>query len=267
MTPHVGEDAGRAIDPNGVEVPRLVILSGPSCVGKGPLLAALRRIHPELAGRLKQIVLFNDRAARPGEVDGVDYHFRPRDEIEALTDRPGYITVDVRGDLQALEIEAVRRIVDEGFDAVFEGSPFVAARLREAGLFERFETLSVFLSPLSRDEILYLTAPHRRVDLARFVTDVQRRKLLHRTRRQKGELSLADLENIELRASSAIVEMREAARFDYVIPLHDGEGNDNWDAGYHPIGSARTALEAFAGLLQGRTTPVVERWEDDLLPS
>jgi guanylate kinase len=247
-------------------MPRFVALSGPSCIGKGPLFAALEKFHPELAARLQRVVLFNDRAPRPGEADGVDYHFRPRSEIEALAERPGFLVVDVRGDLQALETDSIRRILDSGHDALFEGNPFVVARLRDSGAFERFETLSVFLAPLSRDEILYLKVPERRIDLAGFVTDVQRRKLLHRTKRQKVDLSLKDLENIEKRAASAIVEMREAFRFDRVIPLHDGEGNDNWDAFYYPIGSARLALEGFAALLRGHVPAGVETWEEGLVP-
>ena len=63
---------------------KFVILSGPSCIGKGPLFAALRRLYPDIASQLKPLVLYNDRDARPGEEDGVDYHFRPRAEIEAL---------------------------------------------------------------------------------------------------------------------------------------------------------------------------------------
>ncbi len=247
-------------------MPRFVLLSGPSCVGKGPLFAAVQRHHPELAARLKPIVLYNDREPRPGEVDGVDYHFRPPAEIEMLGRKEGYVKVDVRGDLQALEIASIQRAMDAGYDAFFEGNPFVPAKLREAGVLERFETLSVFLAPLSRDEIKFLAAPERRVDLTAFVTDVQRRKLLHRTRRQKGNLSLKDLENIEKRAASALVEMREAWKFDHVIALHDGEGNDNWDAFYYPIGSARAAFMAFVTLLQDETPAGVERWEAGLVP-
>jgi hypothetical protein len=33
---------------------RFVMLSGPSCVGKGPLYSALRKFYPEMAGRFKQ---------------------------------------------------------------------------------------------------------------------------------------------------------------------------------------------------------------------
>lgn len=244
---------------------RFVVLSGPSCIGKGPLHQALRKFYPELAGRWRQVVLFNDRAPRPGEEDGVDYHFRPRGVIEALGNDPGYLLADVRGDLQALEIATIEKTMADGEDPFFEGNPFVPDKLRQAGLFQRFPTLSVFLSPLSREEILYLKA--RGADLQELVTDVQRRKLLRRTTKAKVHLSLKDLENIEKRASSALREMREGWKFDWVIPVHDGEGNDNWDAHYFPIGDARKAMLAMAALLRGEEAgPLAEKWPEDLIP-
>jgi len=60
---------------------RLVILSGPSCVGKSPLEKALGRFFPELRQRLQKLVLYNSRAPRPGEMDGKDYYFRTREQI------------------------------------------------------------------------------------------------------------------------------------------------------------------------------------------
>ncbi len=245
---------------------RIVVLAGPSCIGKGPLYKVMRRFHPELVGNFKQLVLFNDRAPRPGEEEGVDYFFRPRGEIEALRDQEGYVVADVRGDLQALEIAQVQRIMDNGQIPFFEGNPFVPGKLRDAGLFERFETLTVFLSPLSQEEILFLKASERRVDLHKFVSDVQRRKLLHRTKRQKINLSLKDLENIEKRCASALIEMREAWKFDHIIHLHDAEGNENWDAFYYPIGSARKAMLAFAELLRDGRSDRAEKWPEDLIP-
>jgi guanylate kinase len=92
-----------------------------------------------------------------------------------------------------------------------------------------------------------------------------RRKLLRRTRRQKGELSLRDLENIERRAGSAFRELQEAARFEWVIPNHDGEDSDNWEAFYYPLGDARRALWAFVDLLEGRVPSCAEKWEAGLL--
>jgi guanylate kinase len=245
---------------------RLVILSGPSCVGKGPLHAALKKLHPGLAAALRPIVLYNSRAPRPAEVDGVDYHFRPRAEIEALGEREGFLVLDARGDLQALDLDALGRLVAEG-DAFFEGNPFVGRQLLECPLPPGAGRLSVFVSPLSRDEILHLRRPELGLSLAAFVADVMRRKLLRRTRRQQGALSLADLEEVERRATSAHAELRDAWRYDHVVPNHDGEDSENWSAFYHPIGDARRTLLAFVALLTGQAAPPwVEHWEEGLVP-
>jgi len=93
-----------------------------------------------------------------------------------------------------------------------------------------------------------------------------RRKLLRRTTRQKTLLSLKDLQNIEKRAASCIVELRHAWQFDHVIPTHDGEDSENWNAFYYPIGDARKALLAFAAMLRGEQPLGVEKWQEDLVP-
>jgi len=244
---------------------RLVILSGPSCVGKSPLDKALARLYPELRGRLTKLVLCNSRAPRPGETDGVDYHFRTRDQVEALRNDSRYVVLDVRGDLQALDLEELFTQLEKG-DAFFEGNPFVGRALQIHPRLAGIPRLSVFVSPLSKEEILYLTAPERNISLPELLTDVMRRKLLRRARRQKTDPSLRDLENIERRASSAYQELKEAWHFEYVIPNHDGEDSDNWEAFYYPLGDARQALNAFVALLQGHIPPGVEKWEADLLP-
>lgn len=244
---------------------KFVILSGPSCVGKGPLYSALKKFYPQLSKTLKPVVLYNSRAPRPGEEEGIDYYFRPREEIEALATQPGIISADVRGDLQALELTSIQNILAESQDAFFEGNPFIPARLRESNFLQEIPTLTIFLSPLSKEEILFLKEPAQCVDLAMFLTNVMRRKLLRRTKRQKTHLSLRDLENIERRAASAIIELREAWKFDYVIPNHDGEDSEHWDAFYYPIGDARKTLLAFAALLQGNTPSSVEQWEQELI--
>jgi len=243
---------------------RLVVLSGPSCIGKGPLHAALRKFYPEPAGKLRKMVLYNSRSPRPAETDGVDYHFRTRDEIEALRGRDAFIVLDVRGDLQALDLNALKDILSSS-DAFFEGNPFVVIELQNTAVWREVETLSIFLSPLSREEIVYLQTREPKVSMPEFLTDVMRRKLLRRTQKQKGILSLKDLENIERRCSSAYREIKEAWRFDHVIVNHDGEDSENWDAFYYPVGDARRALLAFAGLLTGREVQGIETWDRDLL--
>ncbi len=244
---------------------RFVILLGPSCIGKSQLMNALKTFYPELGNQLRQLVLYNDRPVRPGEVEGVDYYFRPRDEIETIGNRPGHVMAEVRGDLQALEVAQIQRILDDGHFPFFEGNPYIPEKLREAGALDQLPTLSVFLSPLSREEIIHLKT-QQHMDLEAFVTEVQRRKLLYRAEKMKTELGPKELANIEQRCASTIHEMRNAWKLDYVIPMYDGECNDNWDVFGHPIGAARRALEAFASLLRGEESDGAEKWEKNLVP-
>jgi len=244
---------------------RLVILSGPSGVGKSPLYKSLAKFHPELHAQLHKLVLVNSRAARPGEVDGVDYHFRTRAQVDALRSDSRYAVVEARDDLQALDLEEVESVLQEG-DGLFEGNPYVGRALQTHSRLSGVKRLSIFVSPLSKDEILYLKAPERNVSLPEFLTDVMRRKLLRRTRRQKGELSSKDLEDVEIRASRAYLELQGAWQFQNVIPNHDGEDSDHWETFYYPIGDARKTLNIFAGLLRDSAPPGVEQWEQDLFP-
>lgn len=244
---------------------RLVILSGPSCAGKSPLDKALARLYPKLHARLHKLVLYNSRAPRPGERDGVDYHFRSREQIEALREDPRFAVIDARGDVQALDLQALAEQLRDG-DVFFEGNPFAARLLRTHPSLAGVRRLSVFLAPLSREEILELKDPARRVSLPDFVAEVMRRKLLRRTRKQQGELAPPDLEDIETRAGSAYRELKEACDYDHVIPSHDGEDSENWDVAGGPVGDARRALLTFVALLEGQPAPATEKWESDLMP-
>ncbi|WP_075078794.1 guanylate kinase [Terrimicrobium sacchariphilum] len=243
---------------------RLIILSGPSCVGKSPLFKALRQFQPELMARVRPLVLYNSRSPRPGESDGKDYHFRSRAEIERLRGNDRFVVIDVRGDLQALDVEELDRNLAKS-DMLFEGNPFIGETLLVHEQLREVARLSVFIAPLSLDEVKFLKSQPG-VAFDALIVDVMRRKLLRRTRKQKGELSLKDLEEIERRAGSAPRELAMAPLFQYVVPNHDGEDSENWNAFYHPIGDARRTFLAVAGLLGGKKLPHVEKWPKNLFP-
>jgi guanylate kinase len=57
---------------------RVYVITGPSGVGKGTLIRSLLERHPEL----ELSVSATTRAPRPGERDGVDYHFLDEGEFE-----------------------------------------------------------------------------------------------------------------------------------------------------------------------------------------
>ena len=241
---------------------RLIILSGPSCVGKSPLEKALARLYPDIHSQLQGLVLYNSRAPRPGEQDGVDYHFRSESQVSRLAEQSRYVVMNVRGDIQALDLEELGIQLERG-SVLFEGNPFVGEALLTHSSLDSIDKLSIFMSPLSKDEINFLK--EQGADLPELVTDVMRRKLLRRTRRQKGELSLKDLENIEKRAASAYQELQKAYLFQHVIANHDGEDSEHWDAFYYPLADARHALLSFVSLFNGEQAAGVEQWDKLLL--
>ncbi len=243
---------------------RLIMLSGPSCVGKGPLCQALKMFFPEMEQNLQKLVLYNSRRPRPGEIEGVDYYFRSREEIQSLGECEGFIILDVRGDLQGLNLAELRAILQSGRDAFFEGNPFVPQAIWSLPEMAEVPMLKVFLSPLSRHEIIWLT--EQGASLPDLLTEMMRRKLLRRTKRQKGLLSLQDLVNIDQRASSAPLELQLAWQFDWVIPNHDGEDHENWTSFYYPAGDALKSLLCFAAILSGQEAPAAEQWERHLWP-
>lgn len=243
---------------------RLIVLSGPSCIGKGPLCKALRKFYPDLTSTLHSLVCYDSRAPRPGEREGVDFYFRTRGFIENLRKKKDHLVVEYRGDMLAVDFGEIKKKIREN-DVFFEGNPVVGKALLDFCQKENVEHVSIFLSPLSMEEIQYLQSPERNIDLADFITDVMRRKLLRRTQKQKTILSAKDLENIEIRASCAFSEMKLAHHFDTIIPNHDGEDSDNWDAFYYPIADARKTLLCVASLLSGESSSYCEKWPQTLL--
>ncbi len=208
--------------------------------------------------------MYNTRAPRPNEREGIQYYFRRREEVEVLREDKNYLLVGVRDDLQALDLGRLRRLTARG-DALFEGSTFVSRELVTDPRLHDLPHLSVFVSPLSREEILFLRA-RQDVNLEEFVTEIMRRKLLRRKTDQKQVISLVDLEDIERRAATAYEELAQAHRFDVVLPSHDGEDHDHWAISPYPLGDARAALLNLATLLTDGEAPRAEKWEADLVP-
>ncbi len=66
---------------------RLVVLTGPSGVGKGTVVAELRRMRPDVWVSVSATT----RAPRPGEVDGVQYHFWTRQRFDRTIAEGGFL--------------------------------------------------------------------------------------------------------------------------------------------------------------------------------
>ena len=59
---------------------RVSVISGPTAVGKGTVVARLKQLHPEVYVSVSATT----RAPRPGEVDGVHYHFLTEAQFDQL---------------------------------------------------------------------------------------------------------------------------------------------------------------------------------------
>ncbi len=82
MSADGGPDGGRDARLEAQAAGRVVVLSGPSAVGKSTLVRCLRERIPDLHFSVSATT----RAPRPGEVDGVDYYFVTPARFQQLID-------------------------------------------------------------------------------------------------------------------------------------------------------------------------------------
>ncbi|MBR0435880.1 MAG: guanylate kinase [Clostridia bacterium] len=65
----------------------LIVVSGPAGVGKGTVNAALMQKHPEI----RMSVSVTTRAPRPGEIEGVHYFFRTKEEFDRMIEEDAFL--------------------------------------------------------------------------------------------------------------------------------------------------------------------------------
>ena len=126
--------------------PMLVVVSGPSGVGKSTIVAELARRHPQVV----PIVTATTRPRRRGEVHGVHYHFLDRDAFVELRDRGGLLEwAEVHGNLYGTPIDQVRGILAAGRDAILTIDPQGARQVRASVP----DALLVFVKPPSMEDL------------------------------------------------------------------------------------------------------------------
>ena len=90
-------NAGGGPDSRSGAVGRVVVLSGPSAVGKSSVVRRLRDEMPDLHFSVSATT----RPPRPGEIDGVDYHFVSAEEFQRLIDKGELLEwAEIHGGLQ-----------------------------------------------------------------------------------------------------------------------------------------------------------------------
>ncbi len=128
---------------------RLVVLAGPSGVGKSSVVARLRELYPQLWFS----VSVTTRARRPGEVDGRDYRFVSPAEFNRMVGAGELLEwAEIHGGTHrsGTPREPVERRLASGQPALLELDLQGARAVREA----MPEALGVFIEPPSWDELV-----------------------------------------------------------------------------------------------------------------
>lgn len=135
-------------EPAAVAAARVVVLSGPSAVGKSSVVRCLRERVPDLYFSVSATT----RSPRPGEVDGVDYSFVTVAQFQQLIDRGALLEwAEIHGGLQrsGTPAEPVHEAARTGKPVLIEvdlaGARAVKAAMPEA--------ITVFLAPPSWDAL------------------------------------------------------------------------------------------------------------------
>jgi guanylate kinase len=127
-------------------VAQVFVITGPSGVGKGTLIRSLRERIPEL----QLSVSATTRPPRPGEEDGVDYHFLSGADFQRRVDAGDFVEHATYSGHRygTLRSELDRRIA-AGIPVVLEIEVQGARQVRRA----MPEALQVFIAPPSREAL------------------------------------------------------------------------------------------------------------------
>jgi guanylate kinase len=181
-------DLGRWID--GAPGALLVILSGPSGVGKDTIIAALqaRSRRPDY----HYVVTCTTRAPRPGEVDGLSYRFMSEAKFHALRESGELLeSAEVHGNWYGTPREDVRQALVAGADVILKIDVQGAQAVKE----QVPEALLIFLVPPSLEA------------------------LFERLRARATESA----DELEVRQRNAAIELARQGDYDYVVVNETGQ--------------------------------------------
>ena len=162
--------------------PLLVVLSGPSGVGKDTVLAGLKKCnHP-----FHFVVTVNTRPKRPDEAEGLDYHFITKERFAEMINRDELLEhAIVYGDYKGIPKQQVRDALASGKDVLLRLDVQGAATVRRL---------------VPEAVLIFITAPSEE-------------ELIARLQARKTEPP----DQLHLRMATSRQEMKRMSEFDYVV--------------------------------------------------
>lgn len=166
----------------------LVVISGPSGVGKDSVLRGLR----EQGRPFRFVPTMNTRPKRSDEVDGVDYYFVTTEAFVTLLEQGELLEhAIVYGDYKGIPKKPIREALNSGQDVVLRVDVQGAATLK------RLIPQAIFI----------------------FLTTSTEEELVQRLLKRKTESP----ESLRIRIATAREEMQRLPEFDYVVINHDDQ--------------------------------------------
>ena len=161
----------------------LLVISGPSGVGKGTLVKALM----DRNSRIKMSVSATTRAPRPEEIEGVHYFFKTEEEFKAMVDRGEFLEyIHVFGSkYYGTPRSFVEQQLQDGYDVMLEIDVQGAMKVKQA---------------FPDAVLMFITAPS--------MSEIKSRLIGRGTE---------TMEQVEKRFATAFEEIKMIPQYDYVI--------------------------------------------------
>ncbi|NLZ79677.1 MAG: guanylate kinase [Gammaproteobacteria bacterium] len=160
----------------------LYIVSAPSGAGKTSLVKALI----DIMAQVRVSVSHTTRTIRPGEVDGVNYHFTKRDAFISMLEQGDFLEhAEVFGNLYGTSHTWVKETLAKGYDLILEIDWQGAQQVRKL----MPEAQSIFILPPTHKDL---------------------RQRLHNRGQDADDV-------IETRMQQAITEMSHYVEYDYIV--------------------------------------------------
>jgi len=234
---------------------QLIILSGPSCVGKSPLIKALGKVYPEITFRVP--VFYTSRPPRTIEHEGIDYYFRSEAEIRSFPD-DRFIVARTRTVWQAIDLEEMERLFSSSDRIILEGYPLLGSLFLKHARAQRmsagFEIITIFISPATEEEIRDVQNRMGFATPEETTAAIMLPKHIARMQQQGKLLTPELMQDLHIRAGKAYEEIQMAKDYLHRIINHDGEDSNNWRY-IPPIGEAGTTLKRFVEIIK-KSRPV-----------